>query len=156
MRICWIALATVLLTACGQEPPVPADPPAETLSLEVESLDDQAPATSIALDSTEMPIQRVDSLMISRLSDRDETVLILAAGSVTSDGWTDARLEPVASEEEGPTRSFQFLATSPEAATTDRTLETVEARLELSDLPPEVETIRVIAQTNELTAFVGN
>lgn len=157
MRAYWIALSAVMLAACSQEAPVPAEPTAEdAVGVPVQMAVEDAAQPSVAPDATEMPIQRVDSLMISRLNDRDESVLILAAGSVNSDGWTDVHLAPVASEDDETTRSFQFLATSPEASPTNPNPQRVEARLELPDLPPEVEMVRVIAETNELTAFVGN
>jgi hypothetical protein len=146
-----------MLTACGQEAPIPVAPAEEEASASVQLQTTLAETSDLATtpDATEMPIQRVDSLMISRLNDREATVLIMAAGSVGSDGWTGAHLEPVAQEEDGPTRSFRFLATSPETTATNLIPQTVEARLEIPGLPPEVEMIRVIAEKNELTAFVS-
>jgi hypothetical protein len=156
MRLCWIALTALALVACNGEEPAPADPVAEDVAPAASvAIDDTPAATSTPL-STDLPIQRVESLMVSRLNDRASTVLILASGSVPSGGWSAAHLEPFESSDEVTIQTFRFLATSPDVETAELNSQTVEARLELPNLPPEIEMIRVVAETNALTAFVSD
>lgn len=106
---------------------------------------------------TEMPVQRVDSVMITRPQEAPGSLLIMVSGSVNTTGWTNPKLVPVESEiGDGSIRSFRLVATTPTAEVTAPVLQTLEARLQLDALPPEVRTIRIVAATNELLALAGN
>ena len=141
-----VASLALLLTACGQEAPVPVDPAVEA---EAPVLPTEIPAL------TEVPVQRVESVMITRPNDDPNAVVIMVAGSVTSDGWTAARLIPAATEPSATMRSFQFVATSPEHADAAAQPRPIEARVEFEQFPEGVETIRIVSATNELMAIVG-
>ncbi len=147
VSILTVTALALLLSACGQDAPVPADPGAEAEAV-------PAPPTEIPAN-TEVPVQRVESVMITRPDDHPNAVVIMVAGSVTSDGWTEARLVPAATEPSATMRSFQFVATSPEHADAAAQPRPIEARVEFDPFPEGVETIRFVSATNELMAIVG-
>jgi hypothetical protein len=95
---------------------------------------------------TELPVTRVESVMISRPDNAPETLVIQVAGSVGSEGWTDAKLVPAETEPAPTIRSFRFVATSPEV---------IEVRAEFDTFPAEVQTVRILSATNEVMAIVG-
>ena len=118
-------------------PPVPAGPP-------------PIPA------STELPINSVDSVMLSRPQDAPESMIIRVLGTAPSAGWTEPKLEPMA-DTSGDTsiKSYQFVATSPETADAGSATQPMETELRVDALPPEVKTIRIVSATNEVSAPVA-
>jgi hypothetical protein len=94
--------------------------------------------------------------MITRPDDTPGSVLIMAAGTVASDGWSRPRLIPVETDSDPTTRTFNFVATSPGVDAPQPDNVPIEVRLEIGAFPPEVELVRIVAANNELTGFVGN
>ncbi len=145
------------LAACSQETPVAVEQDDEVSAPQAEVPTEIAPdPPEQAPPSTEVAVERVEGLMVSQPSDQPETVVIFASGIVGSDGWTEPRLIPLNPDETSGTRSFGFVATSPDREMPSRVPQPIEARLELEMFPPEVEMVRIVSATNELTAFVGN
>ena len=159
-----LAVIGVFLVACSQEEaPIPQEAPTadeQVIGLGAPQLAVPAPAELIPAQdiprSTEVPIERVEGLMVSQPADQPEMVVIFASGIANSDGWTEPRLVPIDPNEMGETRSFNFVATSPAREMASNVPRPVEARLELDAFPPEVAMVRIVSVTNELTAFVGN
>jgi hypothetical protein len=114
-----------------------------------------APPVQIAL-GTEQAVYAVDSLVVTRPDDAPKVVVIKAVGSVRTGGWTEPKLEemPDAPGSDPSVKSYRFVATSPTADTTIQALQSVEADLRVDSLSPKVQTIRVVSETNEISAFV--
>lgn len=168
-----IALVCLVASGCSQEaptgteqaegapitgavpPPTPAvdEPTPPVLAGPTEDALGAPDETPIA---TEVNIDRVESMMITRPDETPEALVIFVSGLVESNGWSDPRLVPLDPDEAGGTRSFSFVATSPDREMQRNASQPIEVRLEIESFPPEVETIRIISATNELTAFVGN
>ena len=145
------------LAACSQETPVAVEQGTEVSAPQIEVPTESAPDPPEQVPpSTEVAIERVEDFMVSQPSGQPEAVVIFASGIVVSDGWTEPRLIPLNPDDASATRSFGFVATSPDREIPSRVPQTIEARLELEMFPPEVEMVRIVSATNELTAFVGN
>ena len=81
------------------------------------------------------------------------SVIIQASGTVPSSGWTEAKL--VALDDKDPSvRSFRFVAVSPMSGKLEGGTEAIEAQIEFEMMPADVATIRVVAGTNEVSAFL--
>ena len=124
--------------------PAPPPPPAV-----------QAPAP--IPPSTELQVNSVDSVMLSRPTDSPNAMIIRVLGTAASAGWSLPKLEPMADENgNASTMSYQFVATSPEAADDANTApEQIVTELRVDSLPPEVTTIRIVSATNEVSAPVA-
>ncbi len=145
-QVILLAVLGLALAACGQEP-APADAVAEPeIPLAAETA---IPAR------TELPVTRVESVMISRPDNAPETLVIQVAGSVGSEGWTDAKLVPAETEPAPTIRSFRFVATSPEVIDANAAPQPIEVRAEFDTFPAEVQTVRILSATNEVMAIVG-
>lgn len=73
---------------------------------------------------------------------------------VEGEGWTQTRLVPLANGETAKTWSFSLVARTPASGDVPRGQEVVEAELKLDRIPAGVEMIRVVASTNEVSAFL--
>ena len=145
------------LAACGQEAPLPAEPLLESAALHEEEPTPASANLPVQVPpSSEVIIERIESLMISRPSEQPGTLIILASGLVGSRGWSRPRLVPADPDEATDTVSLNFVATSPEQEMRMSDPQALEARLEMPLFPSEVEVVRIVGATNELTAFVGN
>jgi hypothetical protein len=71
-----------------------------------------AAAASPYLLANQKPIYRVDSVGASI---HGKTLTIIAAGAVSTGGWTKARLVPKSRKLEGKTLEYEFVATPPPA-----------------------------------------
>jgi hypothetical protein len=152
------AAIAFFLAACGQEAPAPAEPsPESTAQREDTPTPAEADLPVRVLPSSEVFIERIESLMISRPSDQPGALMILASGLVGSRGWTRPRLVPAGSDQATGAVSLYFVATSPPEQEIDESEpQPVEARLEMPAFPSEIDMVRVVGATNELTALVGN
>ena len=147
----------IFLAACSQEAPPPADPLLDSTALQEDVPTPASPNLQVPVPpSSEVTIERIESLMISRPSEQPGTVIILASGLVGSGGWSRPRLVPADPDETTDIVSLNFVATSPGQEMRMSEPQPVEARLEMSAFPSAVEMVRIVGATNELTAFVGN
>ena len=141
------AYALVLsLAACGRggeeqdaAAPPPPPPPA-------------AAAPPPLAPNTELTVRTVESVVVTRPMEAPESVIIQVTGTVPSSGWTDAKLVPIDGSD-ASVRSFTFVATSP--AQPQGGTEAIEAQLQIEDMPTDVGSIRVVAATNEVSAFLS-
>jgi len=145
-QILALAVLSIALAACGQEP-APAEAVAE-------------PEIPLAAETTvpthtELPVTRIDSVMISRPDNAPGSVVIQVAGSVGSVGWTDAKLVPAETEPTPTMRSFHFVATSPDLIDANAAPQPIEVRTEFDAFPTDVQTVRILSATNEVMAIVG-
>jgi hypothetical protein len=128
--------------ATGSIQPAAPPPPAETANT-------PAPIPP----STEVQVDKVTSVMLSRPPKAPDSIIIRAAGAVVSAGWTEAKLVPVEDPNAAPNiRIFSFVATSPAMPDDARAIETVEVELTVDMVPAEVKTIRVVSATNMISA----
>ena len=106
--------------------------------------------------ATELPVNSVDSVMLSRPQDAPESMIIRVLGTAASVGWTEPKLEPMA-DTGGDTsiKSFQFVATSPQAGDAPNASQPIETELRVDSLPADVKTIRIVSATNEVSAPVA-
>jgi len=107
--------------------------------------------------STELPVNSVDSVMLSRPQDAPAAMIIRVLGTAASSGWSLPKLEPMADAgSDASVASYQFVATSPEASDDANTAaEQIETELRVEALPPDVTTIRIVSATNEVSAPVA-
>jgi hypothetical protein len=103
--------------------------------------------------ATELTVNTIESVMVTRPQDAPLSVIIQASGTVPSSGWTDAKLIPL-DDKDAAVRSFRFVATSPSDGKLTGRTEAIEAQLQFEMMPAEVATIRVVAGTNEVSAFL--
>jgi hypothetical protein len=106
--------------------------------------------------STELPVNMVDSVMLSRPQDAPDAVVIHVAGKAVSAGWTDFRLIEVPADPNADERIriYTFVATSPETPDEKRDAQPVETEMRVDALPPQVRTIRVVSATNQVSVPV--
>jgi hypothetical protein len=155
-RILPVALLALVLAGCNRNPaqntPADAAPPqAQPAAVPVPAEAAQAPAPIPPL--TELQVQRVDSVMLSRPQNTPGSIVIRSAGTVVSTGWTGPRLSPVADPNAAASiKIFSLVATSPPQSDETRAAASIEAELTLDALPPEVKTIRVVSATNAVSA----
>jgi hypothetical protein len=154
------ALAFVLVLAgCNQNSGTPTRTE-EPLPAQTTSVSPPAPAAPTTPQpippSTELQIAKVQSVVVSRVSDAPGSLIIHASGSVASSGWTDIKLAPVEGDANGDPRvkMFAFVATSPATPAEVNAPQTVETELRVDDVPPDVRAIRVVSATNAINAPV--
>lgn len=161
-KVVAIAALTLLLAGCEQEQrtaqtdvQAPAPPATANVVQPAASPPPAAPAP-IPL-ATELPVNTIDSVMLSRPQDAPSAMIIRVLGTAASGGWTLPKLEPMADNgSDAPIMSYQFVATSPEASDdTNTAAEQVVAELRVDSLPPDVTTIRIVSATNEVSAPVA-
>jgi len=156
-RLLLAAALALVVSGCNREPGGSAsqsDSQAPTAAPAAETAAAPAPSSPPPIPpSTELQIDKVQSVMVSRPADAPSSVLIRASGSVVSAGWTDAKLAPVeAPNADARIRVFSFVATSPEMPGETRTPQEVETELRVDDVPSDVRTIRVVSATNAISA----
>ena len=165
--ICRILLFTTLtlaFAACNRQQ---AQDPSSTTQVEPAAPDQNAaPAPAVANQlaavanqpapippSTELQVDRVTSVMVSRPPNAPDSIIIHAAGTVASPGWSDAKLAPLEDPNAGRTiKAFSFVATSPEMPDEKHAPAAVETELRVDALPAEVQTIRIVSATNAVSA----
>src|SRR5580765_2093792 len=138
-RILLIAILPLALVACNRQQ---AQAPSSTTQAETAApagadQRDATPPTAAVADqpapippSTELQVDRVTSVMVSRAPNAPDTIIIHAAGTVVSPGWSDAKLAPIEGANALPTiKAFSFVATSPEMPDEKRAPAAVETEL---------------------------
>lgn len=160
--------AALVLAGCDNKPtgevaqaPAPAPLPAPAVPPVTQTATVPPPAAAPMPSTTPtMPlgasqaVYTVDSLVVSRPDDSPKAVVIKASGSVRTGGWTEPKLEEMPDTDDATVKSYRFVATSPTAAATVQALQTIDADLRVDSLPPKVTTIRVVSETNEISASV--
>jgi hypothetical protein len=133
--------------AAAAAPPASAPVPAPVLP---------APAAAPAAIplGTSQAVYTVDSLVVSHPDDAPQAVIIKAMGSVRSGGWTEPMLEEIPDGSDPSVKSYRFVATSPTDTANAQALQIVEADLRVESLPAKVTTIRVVSETNEISASI--
>ncbi|HXJ00969.1 MAG TPA: hypothetical protein VNH44_07085 [Micropepsaceae bacterium] len=151
-----VAAVALLLTGCNRNP-APQQPAAE-----------QAPAATPAPvappptppppipPGTELPLNSVDSVMLSRPGDAPTALVIHVTGTAPSSGWTDPKLtEDAEAAANAAIKTYKLVATSPATPDEKRTPQALDAELRVESLPPEVTTIRIVSATNEISAPIA-
>jgi hypothetical protein len=167
-RAIWFLLgAGLALSGCDNKPSG-APPQSSTQTAEAPAAPVPAPSTPVVAPApaaalpapaaiplgSQQAVYTVDELVVTHPDDQPKAVVIKVAGSVRSGGWTEPLLEEMPDAGDGTVKSYRFVATSPTAEATIQALQRVEADLKVDSLPPKVTTIRVVSETNEISAFV--
>jgi hypothetical protein len=106
--------------------------------------------------STEVELNSIDSVMLSRPADAPMALVIQVSGSAVSSGWTDAKLtEDLDKTDDAGIKTYKLVATSPAMPDENRTPQTMDVELRVETLPPEVKTIRIVSATNEISAPIA-
>ena len=148
------------LAGCNQntaETETPEAPPPPVASVEPPAPAPVVEAPAPIPPNTEVQVNSVDSVMLSRPQDAPNAMIIRVLGTTASGGWSTPKLEPMAgATNDASIMSYQFVATSPEAVDDANTAAAqVEAELRVDTLPAEVTSIRIVAATNEVSAPVA-
>ncbi len=145
------------LTACSQEAAVPEETAFDASAQQQSASTLAYPDLTLSvLPSTELIIERVESLMVTRPDEQTDSVIILASGLVPSRGWSRPRLVPADPDETTDAVNFHFVATSPAREMPESDPQPIEAQLEMPAFPSEVKMVRIISTTNELTTILDN
>jgi len=159
-RVRGIAVLVLALGGCNQntaetQAPETAPPVAQTEPAAPPPPEIPAPAPIPPL--TEMAVNSVDSVMLSRAEDAPSAMIIRVLGTAASGGWSLPKLQPVSDAgTDASIVSYQFVATSPEASDDANTAaEQLETELRVDSFAPEVMTIRIVSATNEISAPVA-
>jgi hypothetical protein len=155
-----ILVLALAIAGCNQEtaetkaPEAP--PPAPVATTEPPAPPPPAAPAPIP-PATEVQVNSVDSVMLSRPEDAPNAMIIRVFGTTASAGWSLPKLEPMADGgSDSSIVSYQLVATSPEAVDDANTApEQIVTELRVDSLPPEVTTIRIVAATNEVSAPVA-
>ena len=152
-----VAAAVVLaLTGCNRNPqsntPAPEQAPAATAPAPAP----QPPPPPPIPPMTELPLNTVDSVMLTRPQDAPMAIIIRVSGSALSTGWTEVKLiDDPESASDPAVKTYRLVATSPATPEENRTPQSLEAELRVDSLPPEVKTIRIVSATNEIAAPIA-
>ena len=104
---------------------------------------------------TPKPVYTVDAVTLERPGST-AAVVIKASGTVRTSGWTDTKLEAETNASPSDTMTYTLVATPPPKDTNvTQAMQPVEATLRVDNLPPEVKTVRVIAETNQTDAAMA-
>ena len=151
-----IAAIAVALAGCNrnqaQNQPAAEPAPAVTTA----PLPPQPPPLLPIPAATELPLNTVDSVMLSRPSDEPMALVVHVLGTALSPGWTDAKLaEQPDDGADASIKTYRLVATSPATPDENRAAQAMEAELRVESLPPEVKTIRIVSATNEISAPIA-
>lgn len=153
----FVALAVVLaLTGCNRNQQAAAPAPAQAPAPAAPAPAPQPPAPAPIPPATELPLNTVDSVMLTRPQDAPMAIIIQVSGSALSAGWTEVKL--VEDPENAPaagTKTYKLVATSPAMPDENRTPEMLETELRVDALPADVMIIRIVSATNEISAPVA-
>jgi len=158
-RILPLAVLMLVLAACNRNQSqqatntaAPAAPAANAPAVPPPAPPEPAPIPP----GTEVAVNSVDSVALSRPQDTPEAIIIHVSGMTSSMGWTEPKLSPVTEEGSDPSVAiFRFVATSPPSADAGHVSQPIEAELRVAALPPEVKTIRIVSASNEVTAPIA-
>jgi len=155
-----VLVLALAIAGCDQnttETKAPEAPPPAPVATAEPPAPPPPPAPAPIPPSTEVQVNSVDSVMLSRPADTPDAMIIRVLGTTASAGWSLPKLEPMADgSSDASIMSYQLLATSPEAVDDANTApEQIVTELRVDLLPPEVTTIRVVAATNEVSAPIA-
>jgi hypothetical protein len=152
-----VALAVVLaLTGCNRSPQTSAPAPAQAPAPAAPAPAPQPPPPAPIPPETELPLNTVDSVMLTRPQDAPMAIIIHVSGSALSPGWTNIRLlEDTENAADPGVKIYKLVATSPAMPDENRTPEVLETELRVDALPADVMTIRIVSATNEISAPVA-
>jgi hypothetical protein len=152
-----LALAVVLaLTGCNRNPQTNAPAPEQQPAATAPAPAPQPAAPPPIPPATELPLNTVDSVMLTRPQDAPTAIIIRVSGSALTPGWTDVKLvEDTEVADAAGVKTYKLVATSPEMPGENRTPQTLEAELRVDALPEDVMTIRIVSATNEIAAPVA-
>lgn len=154
-----LVAAALMLAGCGErssEPLPPADGAgAETsgpATARVRVAPIKLPRRPAIAPNTEHAVYTVDSVVLARPPGSPNAVLVRASGTVRGVGWTNLKLvEVVGGDGRSDIRNYKFMATSP-AAASKPAMQRARAELRVDALPASVKAIRVVSESNEVTA----
>jgi hypothetical protein len=143
----------LLLAGCNRNP---AQTPASPQAPAVATPAPQPAAPPPIPPATELPLNSVDSVMLSRPQDEPMAIIIHVSGTAVSPGWTDAKLaEESDAGADSTVKTYKFIATSPPMPEPNRSAQPIEAEIRVDSLPPDVKTIRIVSGTNEVSAPIA-
>jgi hypothetical protein len=141
-----LALAiAALLTAC--DAPAPAAKPQAPPPAAEPSAPPEIPRAEV------LPVYKIDSMTFEVRESMPVQLVIKARGTVRTGGWSGGELRPLQTlvAEDG-VRSFTFVGTAPRSdMMVTQALSPIEATVTIPILPADVKSIRIIAETNEMT-----
>jgi glucose/arabinose dehydrogenase len=144
----------IALAGCNRNPaqtPAPAQVPAVAMPAAP-----QPPAPPPIPPATELPVNSVDSVMLSRPQDEPMAIIIRVSGTALSPGWTDAKLaEAPDVGGDNTIKTYKFVATSPPMPEANRNAQPIEAEIRVDSLPADIKTIRIVSGTNEVSAPIA-
>jgi hypothetical protein len=148
-----IGAAVMVLAGCNRNP---AQPPAAPEAPAAIPAPPQPPAPPPIPPATELPVNSVDSVMLSRPQDEPMAIIIHVSGTAVSPGWTDAKLaEESDAGADSTVKTYKFVATSPPMPDSNRTTQPIEAEIRVESLSPDIKTIRIVSGTNEVSAPIA-
>lgn len=150
----WVSLAAccILLAACDRQKPAQTKP-AKPVPVAAAP---NGPAAPQIPAHTAVEVNWVDSVSVTRPADSPQSVIIQASGTVPSGGWTNPTLVPDdTASSDGSIKSFKFTAMSPQKTPQTPTAQTVQAQLRIDNVATNVMAIRVVADTNAVSAPLG-
>ena len=144
------------LAACNRSPQQqPAAPPPSAAPEAVPVPAPQPPPPPAIPPATELPLNTVDSVMLSRPQDEPASIVIHVSGTAPSPGWTDPKLTEERDGSDAGVKTYKFVATSPEMPDENHTPQSLEAEVRIDMLSPDVKSIRIVSATNEVSAPVA-
>ena len=147
--------AVLTVASCNRSAETPAPAPEQAATPAEAPAAPQLPSTPPIPAATELPLNTVDSVMLTRPQDTPTAVIIRVSGSAISPGWTGVKLVEDAQNTAAGVASYKLVATSPAMPDANRTPEVLETELRIDALPATVTTIRIVAATNEISAPVA-
>ena len=95
-------------------------------------------------------IYEVTGIDVGVAKDKPTFVTVVVKGTTRTGGWTNAQLKPLQTfAPEVGMRSFTFVASPPTGSST-AAMTPIQATIRIDPLPPDVKTIRVLSETNEI------
>jgi hypothetical protein len=156
VRVCAFAAIAVVVAGCNRNPTQTESQPAPAPATTAAPVIPPPAAPPPIPAATELPLNTVDSVMLSRPSDAPTGIVIEVSGTALSPGWTNAKLvEDPDSGADVSVKTYKFVATSPEMPDENRTAAPIEAQIRIDSLSAEVKTIRVVSATNEVAAPIA-
>jgi hypothetical protein len=105
------------------------------------------PAAGAPMDKA---IYEVTGIDVGVAKDKPTFITVVVKGTTRTGGWSKPQLKPLQTfAPEVGMRSFTFVAAPPNGPTT-QAMTPVQATIRIDPLPPDVKTIRVLSETNEI------
>jgi len=155
-----IAAIGVLVAGCNRNQPQtqtqPTPPPVSSVAPTPPALSPAPTVPSPIPPATELTVDSVDSVMLSRPPDAPMAIIVHVSGTAPSTGWTNPKLaEEPDNGADSTLKTYKLVATSPETPDESRTPQPIEADIRIDSLPANVKIIRIVSATNEISAPVA-